>query len=62
VGWGNEDIVRLLLESGADVNAQLIGGRYGSALAAAQQQWGNEDTVLLLLESGADVNAQLSGG
>ena len=61
-GVGNQDIVRLLLESGAAVNAQLSGGEYGSALAAAAAAAGEQDTVRLLLESGADVNAQLSGG
>ncbi|KAH9207858.1 hypothetical protein DL95DRAFT_312889, partial [Leptodontidium sp. 2 PMI_412] len=45
----------LLLEKGADVNAQ--GGRYGNALQAASAQ-GHETIAVLLLEKGADVNAQ----
>ena len=47
--------VRLLLEKGADVNAQ--GGVYGSALQAALSG-GHDQIVQRLLEKGADVNAQ----
>jgi hypothetical protein len=47
--------VRLLLEAGADVNAQ--GGRYGNALQAASVR-GHDQVVQRLLEAGADVNAQ----
>ena len=52
---GNETMVRLLLEGGADVNAQ--GGEYGTALQAASYK-GHREISLLLLEMGADVNAQ----
>jgi ankyrin repeat protein len=45
----------LLLEKGAEVNAQ--GGKDGNALQAASV-WGSESIVRLLLEMGADVNAQ----
>ena len=45
----------LLLENGADINAQ--GGLYGSALEAASYA-GNEKVVMLLLKNGADINAQ----
>jgi ankyrin repeat protein len=48
-------VVRLLLDRGANVNAQ--GGRYGSALQAALYG-GHESVVRLLVERGADVNAQ----
>ncbi|KAG2001960.1 hypothetical protein GB937_009852 [Aspergillus fischeri] len=48
-------IVRLLLERGADVNAQ--DGHYGNALQAASLK-GHETIVQMLLEKGADVNAQ----
>ena len=48
-------VVALLLEKGADVNAQ--GGYYGNALQAASLE-GREAVVALLLEKGADVNAQ----
>jgi Ankyrin repeats (3 copies) len=47
--------VRLLLEAGADVNAQ--GGYYGNALQAASYG-GHDQVVQRLLEAGADVNAQ----
>jgi ankyrin repeat protein len=52
---GHEEIVKLLLEEGADVNAQR--GPYGNALYAASSK-GHEKIVKLLLENGADVNAQ----
>jgi nucleoside phosphorylase len=47
--------VQILLENGADVNAQ--GGKYGNALQAASSK-GYEGIVQILLENGADVNAQ----
>ncbi|PVH67502.1 ankyrin, partial [Cadophora sp. DSE1049] len=47
--------VSLLLENGADVNAQ--GGRYGNALQAASTE-GHETITVLLIEEGANVNAQ----
>jgi hypothetical protein len=52
---GFYNVVRLLIEAGADVNAQ--GGDYGSALQGASLI-GNKAIVQLLLEKGADVNAQ----
>ncbi|GAB1312302.1 Ankyrin repeat-containing domain protein [Madurella fahalii] len=52
---GYNDIVEILLEKGADVNAQ--GGYYGTALQAAASE-GDNDIVEILLEKGADVNAQ----
>jgi ankyrin repeat protein len=52
---GHEAVVRLLLEKGAEVNAQ--GGIYGNALQAASHV-GHEAVVRLLLEKGADVNAE----
>ncbi|KAJ7467287.1 ankyrin repeat-containing domain protein, partial [Mycena galericulata] len=48
---GNMDVVRLLLESSADVD-------YGCPLQAASKGGGHIDVACLLLESGADVNAQ----
>ena len=50
-----ENIVRLLIENGADVNAQ--GGKYGNALQAASQ-CANENIVELLLENRTDVILQ----
>jgi hypothetical protein len=52
---GDNAVVSLLLEKGADVNAQ--GGYYSNALYAASSK-GHEAVVRLLLEKGADVNAQ----
>jgi ankyrin repeat protein len=54
-GMNRENIVRLLLAAGADVNAQ--GGRYRNALQAAAAA-GHEKVVQILLAAGADVNAQ----
>jgi hypothetical protein len=47
-------VVKLLLNKGADVNAQ--GGQYGNALQAASYE-GDKQVVELLLNKGADVNA-----
>jgi len=53
---GLTEIVSLLIvEAGADVNAQ--DGQYGTALQAASFE-GHDKTVELLLSKGADVNAQ----
>ncbi|KAI0320597.1 ankyrin repeat-containing domain protein [Amylostereum chailletii] len=51
---GHLEIVHLLLDHGADVNAR--GGKYGTAVQAAAYK-GRLDVVHLLLERGADVNA-----
>ncbi|KAI1774269.1 hypothetical protein F4818DRAFT_448840 [Hypoxylon cercidicola] len=52
---GLEHAVHLLLEGGADVNAQ--GGLHGNALSAAS--YGEHmEIIQILLEKGADVNAQ----
>jgi ankyrin repeat protein len=52
---GHNDVVRILLENGADVNAQT--DRFGSALQAACQE-GQVDVVRLLIEHGARVSDQ----
>ncbi|KAH3098783.1 hypothetical protein KXW41_005747, partial [Aspergillus fumigatus] len=54
IGKGQE-IVKLLLDKGADVNVQ--GGEYGNALQAASLE-GHLEIVKLLLGTGADINAQ----
>jgi ankyrin repeat protein len=62
---GHGQVVKLLLDKGANVNAQ--GGHYGNALHAASEQ-GHEAVVKMLLDKRADINAQdreellLSGG
>ena len=52
---GHDIIVQMLLEKGAEVNAQ--GGCYGNALQAASVG-GYKIVVQMLLEKGAEVNAQ----
>lgn len=52
---GHQKIVQMLLDEGADVNAQ--GGYYGSALQAASVD-GHKEIVQILLDRGADANAQ----
>ncbi|KAH8621149.1 HET-domain-containing protein [Alternaria alternata] len=55
---GFSTVTRLLLDAGADVNAQ--GGEYGNALQAASER-GYVQVAKLLLDAGADVNAQGGG-
>ena len=55
---GHENIVQLLLDRGADVNAQ--GGEYGAVLQAVAYH-GNKYIVQLLLDRGVDVNAKGGG-
>jgi ankyrin repeat protein len=52
---GHDSVVTLLLEKGADVNAQ--GGHYGNALQAASHH-GYSAIVHSLLEKGADSHLQ----
>ncbi|RFU29639.1 hypothetical protein B7463_g6719, partial [Scytalidium lignicola] len=62
------DSMTWLLDAGADANAHVTQGRYGSALAAAVAspygQWADSEPnpVKLLLQSGADVNMPLRYG
>ncbi|KAG9990133.1 purine and uridine phosphorylase, partial [Aureobasidium melanogenum] len=51
----HDRIVQMLLDRGADVNAQ--GGTYGNALIAASRD-GHDRIVQMLLDRGANVNAQ----
>ncbi|KAJ7799349.1 ankyrin repeat-containing domain protein [Mycena olivaceomarginata] len=53
--YGHQKICQLLLNKGADVNAQ--GRIYGNALQAAACQ-GHDKIVQVFLDKGADVNAQ----
>ena len=49
---GHEKVVKMLLEKGADVNAEIR--IYGNALLAASEG-GHEKVVQMLLEKGANV-------
>ena len=52
--WGGHpEIVRLLLERGADVNAKDGGGQTAVSLAA---RWGRADLMNVLLDHGADTS------
>jgi hypothetical protein len=57
--FGHNAVVQLLVDKGADVNAQ--GVVYGNALYAASAG-GHEQVVKMLLDKGANVNAQGGGG
>jgi ankyrin repeat protein len=52
---GNQAVMEVLLDKGADVNAE--GGIYGNALYAASAG-GHKEVATLLLDKGADVNAE----
>jgi len=59
VKQGNKEMVELLLDKGADVNAPAAGG-YTPLHAAAQN--GQEEIILLLLKNMADINAVTDDG
>jgi ankyrin repeat protein len=57
---GQQDVVALLLEKGADVNMQARVG--GVTLLHIGAYRGDEKIVALLLQHGADKNARMSSG
>jgi len=57
--WGQPEVVKLLLEKGADVNAKDEAG-HTAVIDAAQA--GHPDIVALLLGKGADANAKAKEG
>ncbi|EEU41485.1 uncharacterized protein NECHADRAFT_87616 [Fusarium vanettenii 77-13-4] len=60
---GQEAVVRLLLDNGADINPRATQGNISlrEPLAIAAEQ-GNQAMVRLLLDYGADPNAEVQGG
>ena len=56
---GHEEVIRVLLKAGAEVNKTVMLGMSPLHLAAS---FGHIDVVKLLLESGADPNQASSGG
>ena len=60
VQFGREDITRLLIQKGADVNA--IDKLGSTSLIEAAHRGGNYPIVKMLLDAGADVNQASNGG
>jgi ankyrin repeat protein len=52
---GNRDVVELLLDRQADINAQTV---YGETALTCTAAYGHRDVVELLVRRGADTNAQ----
>src|SRR4030043_1674919 len=56
---GQIDIIKFLLENGADVNLNRVGA---TALHMAALYGGKTELIALLLEAGADINARTNNG
>jgi ankyrin repeat domain-containing protein 50 len=56
--FGHVDVVKLLIEAGADVNIRRRGSRTALQAAAAN---GNETTIRMLMDAGADSEVNLQG-
>ena len=56
----NLDMVRFLVENGADVNA--VGGRYSQNVLGLAVKSGNLEKIQYLLDAGADIHYQTPGG
>lgn len=54
--WGHTDSVMLLLDSGANINAQVVGSPSRATALEGAASEGHMETVKLLLSRGADVN------
>ncbi|KAF2124635.1 hypothetical protein P153DRAFT_325872, partial [Dothidotthia symphoricarpi CBS 119687] len=58
---GHEQVVKMLLNKGTNVNVNAQGGRYSNALQAASIE-GHKQVVKMLLNKGANVNVNVQGG
>lgn len=56
---GDLDIIKAIIEAGADINAQSNGGMTALMEAAS---WGHADIAKLLIEAGANINARNTEG
>ncbi|KAF8248050.1 ankyrin, partial [Wilcoxina mikolae CBS 423.85] len=60
VTHGNSDIVKILIDSGAKINALHTSGDNKTTALQAAAKRGNMELARLLIDAGADVNAPAS--